>query len=386
MSDEFRRSILNRLPPMAPTKAPWATADDDEEDDEEELADGVGDLVSPSSRSAAPAAFAPLSASEFFEQALEVTPDDSDATFRAYLTEPHPKSGKGTYVLAHHGGGASALSFAALARDVTARSSGELGFFAFDARGHGKTRVGGEEKRGADLALDVLVADFIAVVRHVFPDPKAAPSFLLLGHSMGAAPILSAAPLLQKLGYTVCGVAVLDVVEGTAIEALPLMKGIISKRPSSFTSVSNAIAWHLNSGSIRNATSARVSVPSYVVSEAPGAGVDSKQVWRTDLLSTEPFWEGWYTGLSERFVTARCARLLVLAGQERLDRDLMVGQMQGKFQLEVMQDVGHYLHEDDPDTLATTLVAFWRRNTQVLVLPPKIGAARPVEVKQVGEA
>lgn len=39
-----------------------------------------------------------------------------------------------------------------------------------------------------------------------------------------------------------------------------------------------------------------------------------------------------------------------------------------------MQHVGHFLHEDDPATLAATLVAFWKRNTQVLVLPPKIGA------------
>lgn len=34
------------------------------------------------------------------------------------------------------------------------------------------------------------------------------------------------------------------------------------------------------------------------------------------------------------------------------------------------------------------LVAFWRRNTQVLILPPKIGAspsAPQVEVKHVGQ-
>ena len=35
----------------------------------------------------------------------------------------------------------------------------------------------------------------------------------------------------------------------------------------------------------------------------------------------------WYEGLSNRFLTARCARMLVLAGQERLDKELMVGQM-----------------------------------------------------------
>ena len=76
---------------------------------------------------------------------------------------------------------------------------------------------------------------------------------------------------------------------------------------------------------------------------------------------------------------------------------------QGKFQLEVMQDVGHYLHEvrsrllvayqanecmlqDDPDGLANMLVAFWRRNTRVLILPPKIGSnGSGVEVKRVGQ-
>jgi protein phosphatase methylesterase 1 len=35
----------------------------------------------------------------------------------------------------------------------------------------------------------------------------------------------------------------------------------------------------------------------------------------------------WYAGLSSRFLAARCARLLVLAGSERLDKELMVGQM-----------------------------------------------------------
>ena len=54
---------------------------------------------------------------------------------------------------------------------------------------------------------------------------------------------------------------------------------------------------------------------------------------------------GWFTGLSKRFLVARTARLLILAGTDRLDRELMIGQMQGKFQMEVVPDVGHMLHE-----------------------------------------
>lgn len=48
----------------------------------------------------------------------------------------------------------------------------------------------------------------------------------------------------------------------------------------------------LSSNSIRNETSARVSVPSYVVPAPNSTGPDGKQVWRADLLATEPYWEG----------------------------------------------------------------------------------------------
>ena len=54
---------------------------------------------------------------------------------------------------------------------------------------------------------------------------------------------------------------------------------------------------------------------------------------------------GWFTGLSSKFLASRTARLLILAGTERLDKELMIGQMQGKFQLVVIPNVGHMVHE-----------------------------------------
>jgi hypothetical protein len=54
---------------------------------------------------------------------------------------------------------------------------------------------------------------------------------------------------------------------------------------------------------------------------------------------------GWFTGLSSKFLAARTARVLVLAGTDRLDKELMIGQMQGKFQQVVVLSVGHMLHE-----------------------------------------
>jgi len=54
---------------------------------------------------------------------------------------------------------------------------------------------------------------------------------------------------------------------------------------------------------------------------------------------------GWFQGLSKSFLAARTARLLILAGTDRLDKELMIGQMQGKFQMEVVPGVGHMLQE-----------------------------------------
>lgn len=59
---------------------------------------------------------------------------------------------------------------------------------------------------------------------------------------------------------------------------------------------------------------------------APGTAYTT---WRTDLGRTEPFWEGWYTGLSRAFLALGVPRMLVLAGQDRMDKELMIGQMQG---------------------------------------------------------
>lgn len=88
----------------------------------------------------------PLSASSYFTQALEVSPADSTLTFRAYYSPPRPASSsssseshkRGSVVVCHHGAGSGGTTFAALAKQVSERSGGELGSLAFDARGHGE--------------------------------------------------------------------------------------------------------------------------------------------------------------------------------------------------------------------------------------------------------
>ena len=164
------------------------------------------------------------------------------------------------------------------------------------------------------------------------------------------------------------------------------------------------------SRTIRNTTSARVSVPP-LLHEDPNASDQSRPwQWRTNLAATKPFWENWFIGLSKKFLTARGGKLLLLAGTDRLDKELINGQMQGmywtifalreplpnpgdmypwrydlklkyslltitgKYQLQVVPEAGHFIHEDQPARTAQVLVDFSKRNDRsALVLPPKVG-------------
>lgn len=79
--------------------------------------------------------YAPISGSEYFSQATQVSVPDSKLEFRVYYTPP--KFADGTVMICHHGAGYSGLSFALLAKEIEKASDGECGVLAFDCRGHG---------------------------------------------------------------------------------------------------------------------------------------------------------------------------------------------------------------------------------------------------------
>lgn len=54
----------------------------------------------------------------------------------------------------------------------------------------------------------------------------------------------------------------------------------------------------------------------------------------------------WYTGLSKLFLSVTAPKLLLLAGTDRLDQELTIGQMQGKFQMSLLPQAGHVIQED----------------------------------------
>ncbi|KAJ7221825.1 Alpha/beta hydrolase fold-1 [Mycena haematopus] len=254
-------------------------------------------------------------------------------------------------MVCHHGAGYAALSFACLARELVGMSRGQVGVLSVDARTHGKTKSTAE-KEDDNLDIAVLVEDFVCIVSAVWTEPLAAPPLLLVGHSMGGSVVTRAVPRLQEAGYNVSGVAVLDVVEGFALDALPHMHSLLNVRPDGFDSVEGAVEWHFKTKTIRNSHSARVhpSVASTATDTSvstsgneAGQGSPHAYVWRTPLRSTAAYWK------SECILfLARTARLLLLAGTDRLDRELMIGQMQGKFQMAVVPGVGHVLHEVRP--------------------------------------
>ncbi|KAJ7082699.1 Alpha/Beta hydrolase protein [Mycena belliarum] len=419
MSDLFRSALsarIAKLPRDLPPTSEFSTMSPyDEAEDEDEGSDALGQLPGsglgppavPRSKPRAARApnpdFAPISGKDYFVDALQVAVPARGLDVRVYYTPPAPKEDSGTVLVCHHGAGYSGLSFAWFAREVAALSRGELGVLALDARRHGKT-ASTADKEDMDLSIGVLVEDFVATLRAVFPDPAAAPTLVLVGHSMGGSVVVRASgPLLDGAGakgYRVAGVAVLDVVEGTAIDALPHMHSLLNARPDGFDSVEEAVEWHVKTKTIRNADSARVSVPATIVpTSAPASSTTSASpassstsasrcnasgvsgsvhayTWRTPLRSTAAYWQGWFTNLSTLFLGARTARLLVLAGTDRLDRALTIGQMQGKFQMAVVPGAGHVVHEDDPTHVAELLVDFWRRNDRLRL---------PFKVRGVGE-
>ncbi|KAK4048154.1 Protein phosphatase methylesterase 1 [Microbotryomycetes sp. JL221] len=346
--------------------------------------------------------YSPMSGAEYFSTALEVDlpiSDDITATLRVYYTPPSVQSQgeRDTVFVCVHGAGHCAFSWALCAKQLVERSRGTIGALAYDARGHvahlvsspaaGKTRLTTKQgqlasEAGLDMSLRAMVNDLVSLLTQLYPTRDRAPAFVLVGHSMGGAVVAEACSRIQQHVGPVTGLCVVDVVEalaqpGSALEALSSMNSIITAQPKSFASVESAIQWHIKSKTLHNLESARVSVPALLRPTEEGVGGNAANLsWRADLAATEPFWQGWFEGLSSKFLSARTARLLLLAGADRLDKELMIGQMQGKYQLEVFPDTGHSVQEDAPDKTADVLLSFWRRNDRNDVLKG---------VKKVGE-
>lgn len=363
LAKSFAKTKLSALPTEPPLQ------EDPEHEDDSSSASSMsstGTVIPTSSQRPAPA----IHWSDFFAQELYLerqSPDGSHAKFHVYLTPPATSKAPVLLVL-HHGAGSSALSFALFAKEML-KVLPEAGIVAVEARDHGSVVWCADESVDNDLSIDVLSGDLVEMLQ--LTQAKVGwselPTVVLIGHSLGGAVVTNVAKQ-GGLGGKVLGYVVLDVVEGSALDHLKHMQTYLASRPNTFQSLSAAVEWHIRSRTLRNPQSARISVPSLLLQNSEG-----RWAWRTDLSSTEAYWENWFSGMSQKFLSGRGAKLLLLAGTDRLDKELMIGQMQGKFQLQVFPAAGHFLQEDQPEKVADVVAEFVKRNDRsTLVLPPKV--------------
>ncbi|XP_044146791.1 protein phosphatase methylesterase 1 [Bufo gargarizans] len=332
--------------------------------------------------------FSPIPWSQYFESMEDVVVESETGkdSFRIY------KSGsEGPVLLLLHGGGHSALSWAVFTPAIISRIQCRV--VAVDQRGHGETKV----KNPDDLSAETMARDIGSVVEALYGDLP--PPIMLIGHSMGGAIAVHTAA--SNLVPSLLGLCMIDVVEGTAMDALNSMQNFLRSRPKTFKSLDCAIEWSVKSGQIRNVDSARVSMVGQVKQceeatrpEGPKALVEGiieeeeedeeenggesinkrkkeddsetkkehPYTWRIELSKTEKYWEGWFKGLSNLFLGCSIPKQLLLAGVDRLDKDLTIGQMQGKFQMQVLPQCGHAVHEDAPDKVAEAVATFLVRH------------------------
>merc|ERR1712168_246950 len=355
----------------------------------------------------APRDFTPVNWNQYFSESKDVKINDA-TTFRVYT-----RGTTGPVLLLLHGGGFSALSWACFSASITQLV--DCRCVAIDLRGHGDSTTADD----LNLAEETLSRDVADVVHKLYDENdegKDPPPIVMLGHSMGGAIAIHVAN--KDLLPTLIGLIVIDVVEGTALEALANMQSFLRGRPKNFATLERAIEWAVGTGHIRNSDSARVSMIGQLKrssgetatheletkledaneatqsarlesldedeegedDEAAGAvaavsttvnasaspnvfaGGQDGYVWRIDLAKTEPYWKGWFSGMSQLFLGCAVPKLLLLAGVDRLDKDLTIGQMQGKFQMQVLPQSGHAVHEDSPDKVAESVATFLVRN------------------------
>ena len=141
-------------------------------------------------------------------------------------------------------------------------------------------------------------------------------------------------------------------------------------RPTSFQTLRDAFRWCLGyGGSTKNVDSARISFPSQLKQQSNGSSNTNSNreahhlCFRSDATSRERSHIGknGILGMSERFLSAKTSKALLLAGTDRLDTPLTIAQMQGKFQMVVFPNSGHAIQEDEPEKFTQVVHDFLAR-------------------------
>jgi len=299
---------------------------------------------------------------------------DQGVSFKSYYRQP--ASTTSPLFICVHGAGSSAMTFGKLVENLSLE---DVGVFAYDLRGHGGS------SSTSNFSMEILVEDFHFIFNRLVSKYSLLKNTIyLVGHSLGGAVLARYSKTYPDSRFR--GLVLLDIVEETAVKSLHAMPQFIANRPLSFPSYTRAIDWHMNrllfnresatlsvcdlmeENKIKTSTTAKPSNISTTIKESSDSISEpesAKFYWKTDLKLTSPYWDTWFTRLSQNFLDFKGPKLLLLSTHEALDKDLIIGQMQGKYQLVTFNNnhqSGHFAHEDLPLQVAACLIDFIKRN------------------------
>ena len=66
-------------------------------------------------------------------------------------------------------------------------------------------------------------------------------------------------------------------------------------------------------------------------------------------MASKKYWNDWFIGLTKSLLSINVPKNLMFADIERMDKDLSIVQIQGKYKLSILRNVGHIMHEDVTD-------------------------------------
>ena len=253
-------------------------------------------------------------------------------------------SGKGPVVFCIHGAGHSAMVFTLLGQEVKSFAT----LVSYDLEGHGSSWESAKSK--PNLEIEALVGEAARVFEAVSARHPGSP-ILLLGHSLGAC---IAARLAKSLcengtsGSRIAGVVLVDMMEGLATESIQYMTDLLKARPASFESFERAIKWSINSKSLFNVESARISIPHQLTPVSP-------HNWKVDLLTYTNLFPQWFKSFNATFLALPVQKVLLMSKVDVLDTDIRLAQLQSKLKIVTFPHVGHCIMEDDPKNTARTI-------------------------------
>ncbi|UYV76134.1 PPME1, partial [Cordylochernes scorpioides] len=279
------------------------------------------------------AIYSPLPWNNYFQNKVEVKVNDD--SFNVYTIGE-----KGPCLVLLHGGGYSGLTWALFSSKFVKLAKCQI--LAIDLRGHGDTKT----KNDNDLSADILAEDVKNIIYKYFNNDP--PSLIIIGHSMGGAIAIHA--VSNDYLPTCKALVVIDVVEGTAMDALTGMQTFLRGRPSGFKSIEQAIEWALKSCQLQNLESARVSMPGQLTladTPIPNTAIHGQFINATVIEEEEEDDE-----IQDK----------IMKNELEIEEEMTIAQMQGKFQMKVLSKTGHAIQEDDPQQVAKAVENFLSRN------------------------